>query len=186
VPSETQQRKSTLIHVRPVDHLRLRPLRPDDAMQARIAHQELAREGFEFLLDWAPDQPWSGYLHRLEQWRRGLDVPPDRVPATFLIAQACADLVGRVSIRHRLNEALTNVGGHIGFGVRPGYRGHGHAGEILRQALIVVRAEGIDHVLLTCDEDNLASRRVIERAGGVLEDTRRAPDGKCVRRYWIA
>jgi len=35
--------------------------------------------------------------------------------------------------------------------------------------------------LVTCDDDNVGSRTVIERAGGVLEDVR---DGK--RRYWIS
>jgi predicted acetyltransferase len=40
---------------------------------------------------------------------------------------------------------------------------------------------GVDRVLVTCDEDNLASARTIERGGGVYEDTR---NGK--RRYWIA
>jgi predicted acetyltransferase len=41
-------------------------------------------------------------------------------------------------------------------------------------------------VLVTCDEDNLASIAVIERCGGVLEDVRPDPDGAPKRRYWIA
>ena len=39
---------------------------------------------------------------------------------------------------------------------------------------------------MTCDEDNLASARVIEGAGGVLEDVRTGPGGMRSRRYWIA
>jgi predicted acetyltransferase len=108
------------------------------------------------------------------------------VPATFLVAQAGSHLVGRVSIRHELNAFLSDFGGHIGYGVRRGNRRRGYATEILRQALIVARAEGVDRVLLTCDDDNTGSAIVIERAGGVFDDVRVAPDGTRRRRYWIA
>ncbi len=93
--------------------------------------------------------------------------------------------VGRVSIRHELNPFLTDFGGHIGYAVRPRYRGRGFASEILRQALVLARAEGIERVLLACDDDNLASIAIIERHGGVLEDTRIDPDGIAKRRYWV-
>jgi predicted acetyltransferase len=69
--------------------------------------------------------------------------------------------------------------------VRPQYRRRGYATEILRQALIVARAEGVDRVLVTCDQDNAASARIIERLAGVLEDVRPASDGIPKRRYWI-
>src|ERR671930_1142839 len=152
--------------------LRLRPLRLHDEPAAIVAHEELAADGFDFLLDWNRGEPWAAYLHRLEQQRRGLDLPPDRVPATFLVAEVGGDLVGRVSIRHELNAFLTELGGHVGFGVRPAHRRRGYAGEILRQALVIARAVGVDAALVTCDEDNVASARVIEGAGGVLEDIR--------------
>jgi predicted acetyltransferase len=120
-----------------------------------------------------------------EDRRRGLRLPTDRVPATFLVAFEGEELVGRVSIRHVLNEFLAHVGGHIGYAVRPRHRGRGHATEILRQALIVARSLGIDDVLVTCDEPNAASVAVIERARGVLEDVRVDSDGVPKRRYWI-
>ena len=168
-----------------VTDLRLRPLRAGDELDAIAAHDELAREGFEFLLNWRRDEPWSAYLDVLEQIRRGLEVPGGLVPATFLIAEAGSELVGRVSIRHELNAYLRECGGHIGYGVRPGHRRRGYATEMLRQALGVARAEGLDNVLVTCHDDNAASAIVIERAGGLLEDVRSAPDARRIRRYWI-
>jgi predicted acetyltransferase len=165
--------------------LRLRPLRLDDEPAARAAHEELAADGFAFLLGWEESRDWAAYVLELERRHRGLDVPQGLVPATFLVADVDGELVGRVSVRHELNEHLANVGGHIGYGVRPAHRGRGHAGEILRQALTIARAEGVGDVLVTCDEDNVASRTVIERLGGVLEDVRPEEGEPLKRRYWI-
>lgn len=107
------------------------------------------------------------------------------MPGTFLVAEVDGQLVGRVSIRHELNEFLTARGGHIGYGVRPAHRRRGYAGEILRQSLVVARAAGVGDVLITCDEDNVASRKVIERHGGEFEDARIDDEGTSIRRYWI-
>jgi predicted acetyltransferase len=165
--------------------LRLRPLRADDELPALAAHAELAPENFDFLLDWSPEDGWSEYLERLRRLRRGDDLPPDRVPATFLVAEVGSEIVGRASIRHELNAFLAELGGHIGYGVRPHHRRRGYAVEILRQSLVVARAEGVERVLVTCDDDNIPSVRVIERLGGVLEDVRAAPGATPKRRYWI-
>lgn len=165
--------------------LRLRPFRISDEQAARAAHAELSEEDFPFLLRWDPDQPWAAYVQQLANRREDIDVVAGWVPATFLAADLAGVLVGRVSIRHELNEFLENFGGHIGYAVRPAYRGRGIATEILRQALIVARSEGIDDILLTCDEDHVVSARIIERLEGVLDDIRTDPDGQAKRRYWI-
>lgn len=108
------------------------------------------------------------------------------MPATFFVADVDGALVGRVSIRHELNDFLVNFGGHLGYGVRPAHRRRGHAGKMLRQALVFARSAGLGRVRVTCDVGNGVSASIIERAGGVLEDVRVAPDGIGKRRYWIA
>jgi len=75
--------------------------------------------------------------------------------------------------------------GHIGFGIRPSARGRGLATWALNQMLPEARRRGLSRVLLVCEAGNLASARTIERAGGVLEETRQTTHGP-VRRYWIA
>lgn len=166
--------------------LRLRPLKVEDEKEAIAAHRELEVEGFPFLLEWDSTQRWASYLARLQCSRRGIAIPKHRVPATFLVGEVEGALVGRVSIRHELNRFLADVGGHIGYAVRPHHRGRGVATEMLRQALIVARSEGVGRVLVTCDEDNPASAKVIERLGGVFDDVRVDPAGIRRRRYWIA
>ena len=164
----------------------LRPLGLGDEADARAAHAELAAERFDFLLDLRAGEPWETYVRRLERMRHGRDLAPDRVPATFLVAEVDETIVGRVSIRHALNDFLANFGGHIGYGVRPAHRRRGYAGAMLRQALVVARGAGVGRVLLTCDDANENSASIIERAGGTLEDIRVGPDGIAKRRYWIA
>jgi predicted acetyltransferase len=97
----------------------------------------------------------------------------------FWIADDCG-FVGYLALRHALTPHLLEEGGHIGFSVRPSRRREGHASRAVALALPRAAELGLERVLLTCDEDNEASRRTIERNGGVYEDSRK---GK--RRYWI-
>jgi predicted acetyltransferase len=111
---------------------------------------------------------------------KGTPRPNGYVPATELWWVEGDEYLGRIGIRHRLTPQLLEVGGHIGYDVRPSARRHGHATKMLRQALLIAGRMGIDRALITCDVDNVGSRTVIERNGGVLEDERA---GKL--RFWV-
>jgi predicted acetyltransferase len=172
--------------VQPAGDVRLRPLRPDDEEDALAAHAELAADDFEFLLGHDPDRSWSEHIAAFERHRRGIDLPEGLVPATFLAITLDGQLVGRVSIRHELNDFLAREGGHIGYGVRRTFRRRGVATETLRQSLVIARSVGVDDVLVTCDDVNAGSVAVIERCGGVLESVIDVADGSGrLRRYWI-
>jgi len=169
-----------------MNSLRLRPLRVADEGSFRAAHAELAVEGNVFGIGYSPGMPWASYLKAREEQRTGRGLRGRFVPNTLLVADVDGEIVGRVAIRHELNDFLAREGGHIGYCVRPRFRRQGHATEMLRQALIVARATGIDRVLVTCENSNLASIRVIEACGGKLDsviEMESFPDG--VRRYWI-
>ncbi|MEU9859787.1 GNAT family N-acetyltransferase [Streptomyces sp. NPDC047971] len=92
---------------------------------------------------------------------------------------------GAIDLRHDLNDLLLRAGGHIGYSVRPSARRRGLATWALGAVLPEARALGLARVLVTCDDDNIASARTIERNGGVLEDVRETELGR-KRRYWIA
>jgi len=142
-------------------------------------------EDFEFALDYQSHEPFSAYVERLKKFSYGVDLPDGYVPATFLIAVVDNIVVGRVSIRHKLNDFLAHEGGHIGYGVLAEHRRKGYATDILAHAVIVARSVGIEAALLTCADQNVYSARVIERSGGVLRDKVTASDGTTVRRYDI-
>ncbi len=162
----------------------LRPPAIGDEAQLRAAHGELAHEGFGFLFE--PQLVWSDQLSDFESQARGIDLPPGRVRADFLVALVGSDLVGRVSIRHTLTPWLLELGGHVGYAVRPHFRRRGHATAMLGLSVRRLADLGVAQVLVTCAEDNTGSIRVIERCGGVLEDIRPIADGvPATRRYWV-
>jgi predicted acetyltransferase len=111
---------------------------------------------------------------------------PDRemwgVPMTSLWYVSGDVYVGSLALRHRLTPELRREGGHIGYNVVPAHRRQGHATDMLASALMLGRPLGLTEVLVTCDDSNVGSRRVIEANGGVLEPG--AADG--TRRYWIS
>lgn len=156
-----------------MDTVVLRPFRVEDEAQARAGHAELAHDHFDFLLeqrpDGGPEESWAEYVERLEEQRHGRRLDPGFVPASFLAAEVAGTVVGRVSIRHELNDFLATWGGHVGYGVRPAYRRRGYATQILRASLSVLAAHGVDEALVTCDVDNAASEAVIRACGGFLD-----------------
>jgi predicted acetyltransferase len=103
-----------------------------------------------------------------------------RVPSTTLWWTDDDGYVGRLAIRHRLTDFLLQQGGHIGYDVRRSKRRRGHASAMLRAALPIAAGLGLDQVLVTCDDDNVGSRTVIETNGGHFEDQR----GRKLR-YWV-
>lgn len=138
--------------------------------------------GEEFTRDAILDEVGFASMVRLMAGGRNPFAPrPDGyVPWTELWMADGDEYLGRITLRHELTDALLTWGGHIGYAVRPSARRRGHASAALRGMLTVAAARGIDPVLVTCDLDNTASRRVIEGAGGAFDDVR---EGK--RRYWV-
>ena len=113
-------------------------------------------------------------------------VPKGLVPSSTYLGVREKDnyIVGMIDIRHYLNEYLTQVGGHIGYGVRKTERNKGYAKQMLKLALEKCKELKIKKVLITCDEDNIASEKVILSVNAKLEDIRNV-DGENKKRFWI-
>jgi predicted acetyltransferase len=132
----------------------LREIRINDEGDALKAHEELKADDFAFLLQYEDGMPWQDFINLHDQYKRG-EIPEGRVPATFLFAESDGEIVGR--------------GGHVGYAVRPQFRGKGNATEILRQSLKICSDLGLKKVLVTCNDQNLYSAKTIENCGGVLK-----------------
>ncbi len=113
--------------------------------------------------------PEAGYVPQTEYW--------------FVVGE---EYIGRISLRHYLNDSLWLFGGHIGYEVRPTMRQRGYGTLMCRLVLDHARALKLDRVLITCDDDNIGSQKIIEANNGILQD--KIDNGRQVltRRYWIA
>ncbi|MFG2861308.1 GNAT family N-acetyltransferase [Streptomyces sioyaensis] len=150
-----------------------------DGVEA-VPHSNLAGELRTWAARWRSAEGFAAYVELTGAVAK--DRREDGVVAkTTRWWVADGSYLGRVTFRHSLTPSLLDYGGHIGYAVRPGARRRGHATAMLRAALPVAHHElGIDPVLVTCDDTNTGSRKVIEACGGVFEDQR---ENKL--RYWI-
>lgn len=114
------------------------------------------------------------------------NLPEGRVPETIYWLVDTGEFIGRVSIRHRLTKHLLEIGGHIGYDIRLSKRRQGYGSKILELVLPKAKELGIPKVLLTCDQTNIGSQKIIEKNGGVLENQVPNPEtGVDKLRYWI-
>lgn len=168
--------------------LTLRLPQEDEEEEFLRAHRATSPEVPSFLHYYEEGMPFRRYLAVLVEQEHGVNLPStNHVPSTFLFAFVGSRIVGRVSIRHSLNDFLHRVGGHIGYVVVPEFRRRGYATAILGQSLHIAREKcGVRRILVTCDDDNIGSIRTIEKNGGILENVITGPDrDKPKRRYWI-
>ena len=135
-------------------------------------HPEILRTRFEEylrVLEQAETEPLAGYAPASRFW---------------LIADGDG-YIGDVDVRHCLNESLKRYGGHIGYKIRPTFRQRGHGTLICKLGIEQVRLLGISDILITCDDDNIGSAKIIEANGGFLRDRVDNGRGVLTRRYWI-
>jgi predicted acetyltransferase len=156
------------------------------------------REGFSFATQpSALQQPiedievdFAGYIARITDQAGTVTLPTGevvpKVPFSVFWLVEDETFIGQLKLRHELNAHLRQEGGHVGYSIRPSRRGKGYGRLILKLGLEECRRVGLDRVLVTCGDDNLASARIIEANGGRLEDVIDHPTGRGrVRRYWI-
>jgi len=166
--------------------LELRPFTLEDESAALEAWRAFKREEeFDFLTFYREGQPWSQYVEHMADCSQGRNLPPGHVVSDMLAAVVDGILVGRTLVRYSLTVPLSFRGGHIAYAVIKEHRGNGYATAILHQALRLATEHGVTPVLVTCDDDNVASARVIERCGGKLENVLVDNEGYTFRRYWI-
>ena len=129
---------------------------------------------------------FESFVERERSHAEGKNQPGGYVPQTEFWLVDNGEYIGHVGIRHRLNEHLLQIGGHIGYDIRPSKRGQGYGSKILELALRKAKEIGVQRVRITCDTDNQPSRRIIQKNGGVFDSSIPNPEtGVDKMRYWI-
>ncbi|HDY7465621.1 GNAT family N-acetyltransferase [Vibrio vulnificus] len=144
------------------------------------------RENADYYFEGKTD--FSTYVQRLHDEAMGVNLREGYVPCShFWLVDAQKTVLGAIRVRHNINnEFLAIEAGHIGYDIAPSHRGKGNGKVMLKLALPKAAELGIERALITADEDNLASRGVIEANGGEFESI---VMGKvfpnALARYWV-
>lgn len=111
-----------------------------------------------------------------------VDKLPDRLRWILALDRPDTPFVGSINLRwsedaagRPLHELPAHVLGHIGYSIVPAYAGRGYASAALAAMLAEAREVGLERLTITCDAENHASRRIIEKNGGRLVDRFTAP-----------
>lgn len=108
---------------------------------------------------------------KLLETEKCVEINSDFTPSAFvwLVDEQKKEYLGRISVRYVLkNEYMKMFGGHIGYTVNPKYRRRGYATMLLKYGIELASKKGIKMILITCNVDNIGSRKVIEKNGGIF------------------
>ncbi len=142
-------------------------------------------QGFWRFSDYMPDTI-EAYIERILNHSKGIDLPPNWVPSTTYWLIDGDEFIGHINIRHELNDFLLNIGGHIGYSIRPSKRRQGYGTKMLGLALPKAKKIGLTRALITCDNNNVPSLKIIERNNGILEgEFEQKGDLPSKMRFWI-
>src|SRR3990167_5078160 len=129
---------------------------------------------------------FEAFVERERSHAEGKNQQEGYVPQTEFWLVDGGEYIGHVRIRQRLTEHLLQIGGHIGYDIRPSKRGKGYGNKILALGLQKAKEMGIERVRITCDVDNILSRKMIERNRGILENEIPNPETDVNKaRFWI-
>jgi predicted acetyltransferase len=131
---------------------------------------------------------FASYVTTLNEESQGVNLREGYVPCShFWLVDEQQSILGAIRVRHNIdNDFLSLEAGHIGYDIAPSYRRKGFGKAMLKLALNEAQQLGISKALVTADEDNIASRKVIEANGGRLDNIVQGKvfDGPLAR-YWI-
>ncbi|HBD06230.1 MAG TPA: GNAT family N-acetyltransferase [Firmicutes bacterium] len=111
-------------------------------------------------------------FEKYDNYKHERNLKPKRVGSDYfwLVDEDRNYFIGEICIRHRLTEDLKRYGGHIGYGIRYYEWNKGYGTLMLSLALEMAKKLRITKVLITCDDDNYGSAKVMENNGFVLQD----------------
>jgi len=130
---------------------------------------------------------FGAYVQELEDEARGINLPPGILPQqTYFVVKDHTTVIGELRFRPEVAPPYEERNGHVGYNLRPRYRGQGYGTRALALILDEARRRGLPGVQIPIEEPNPASVRVTEKNGGVLD--KRVTDtttGATIGCYWI-
>ncbi len=137
---------------------------------------ELTKEEYESKVALRKDA--ESFLANLSKIKNGVDVH-----IFWLVDNE--KFIGTFRLNANLNEKLKESGGNVGYEIRPAEYGKGYGTKILRLGMEKAKELGMKTLHIDCREDNIASKRIIEKNGGVFVETKENDNGPDSLHYRI-
>lgn len=104
------------------------------------------------------------YVRKLSDHSMGKDLPDGwTIPySTFWLVNDEKKVFGIIRIRHK----SIPVHGNIGYDVPPRYRNKGYGTKLLELSLPRAKEIGLNNIILTCEERNIFSEKIIRSSNG--------------------
>lgn len=128
-------------------------------------------------------------IDEYEDWLNHVKVianAPDKQSQYLVYRNSDNKLIGMLIVRHSLNNPmLYKYSGNIGCNVCPSERRNGYGTKLLTKGLELCKSLGLNEVLIICADDNIGSKKCIQKCGGVLKEQVLLDDGVLQCRYII-
>ena len=121
-------------------------------------------------------------------WNSNQILPEGWFPVSIFWLKLGEKIVGESIVRHELNSMLESFAGHITYYISSHYRKQGLGKKLLEMTLLECKKLNIKNIIICCDENNVASKKVLESIGATYLDTIDNMDdwGEITLRYKIA
>ena len=143
-------------------------------------------DGTSLLMDFSNIFEW---LEQIKLYESADTLPKKEYVIAYqylLIRDKDFKILGMANLRKNLNDYLFNFGGHIGYSISPSERKKGYGKIILKKTIEEAKKLGMHDLLLTCNDENIGSIKIIEHNSGILENkVFEKDDNNTIRRYWI-
>jgi predicted acetyltransferase len=132
------------------------------------AMEEFEAEGIPQISKDTTREKFPAYVQKLLDQAVGKNLKEGHVPSVEFWMIDADGYAGRIILGLSYTPTVERLGHHVGYAVRPSKRRRGYATIALHCLLDEARKLKVYQLMPTCGETNIASRKVIEKNGGVL------------------
>jgi predicted acetyltransferase len=151
--------------------VKLTKLSPNDGMDVYNLLQEIPKDenGFMNGVNGLSYDDYKQWLIESDNMANGIGLEEWMVPQYTYWLYIDGNPVGIGKLRIRLTDKLREDGGHCGYGIAPSQRKKGYGALLVKMMVKEAAILGLDNILLTIENDNVASIKVAVCNGGVIE-----------------
>ncbi|QUH27658.1 GNAT family N-acetyltransferase [Vallitalea guaymasensis] len=130
--------------------------------------EDVKETGYEsYELYTKAEEDFNEFIKDLLDSSKGINIPEGWIPcSSFWLVDDVGEVIGVIRIRHSVDSEFLQMIGHIGYEIKSTHRNKGYGSKLLELGLVEARKLGLEEVIITCNENNIGSRKIIEKFKG--------------------